>query len=519
MPTVPAPGSVVGGGTRIPREPDVVVIGGGTAGSAAARLLASWGHLVVVLEREAARPPLAESLPPSCIPLLEQVGVHDAVARAGFVRGGGNTVWWGGAPMRLEPFPGGRLGYQVQRDRLEAVLAAEAEAAGALRVHPAAALRVAPRTEGGHDIEVSLPEGRTRLRAPWVLDCSGRAGVVARTWRESPAEGIRTVALVGMWGRAGGWPLPDDSHTLVESASWGWGWSVPVSRTRRCFTAMVDPLATPLGGAAQVDERYEALLRSLPALGVLLRDAERHGAAWGCEATPYHAREVAGVGVLLVGDAASMLDPLSSFGVKKALASAWLAAVVVHTAHALPAHLPLALALYREREAAYVSAAAVTFGQLSREAGAPGAGGAAPFWMARAQEESSREGAGHGEGRGGDDLAAALRDDPGVRAAFETLRARGCTRLVPAAGLERIPRPVVRGNVIVPEEHVQLPGLPHAVRFLRNVDLLALLEIASRHDDAGAVYAQYVRQVGPVPLPDLLGGLSVLLAKGAATLA
>jgi hypothetical protein len=220
---------------------------------------------------------------------------------------------------------------------------------------------------------------------------------------------------------------------------------------------------------------------------------------------------VAFPGLLLVGDAASMLDPLSSFGVKKALASAWLAAVVVHTALATPAHLPLALSLYREREAAYVASAARTLGRLSREAG-EGAG-AAPFWEVRADEERGA----HAGALGADDAAAVLREDPEVRAAFEGLRARGSTRLVPAPGLERVARPVVRGNVVVPEAHLRLRGLPEGVRYLRSVDLVALLEIAALHDDAGAVYAHYTRQYGPAALPDILGGLSVLVAKGAAT--
>ena len=54
---------------------------------------------------------------------------------------------------------------------------------------------------------------------------------------------------------------------------------------------------------------------------------------WACDASLYSAHTYADASrqSLLVGDAGAFIDPLSSFGVKKALASAWIAAVVVHT--------------------------------------------------------------------------------------------------------------------------------------------------------------------------------------------
>jgi 2-polyprenyl-6-methoxyphenol hydroxylase-like FAD-dependent oxidoreductase len=491
--------------------PDVVVIGGGTAGAAAARLLASWGHLVVLAEREGMRPALAESLPPSCIPLLETIGVRAAVDAAGFVRGAGNTVWWGGEPMRVEPFPGGRLGYQVLRSRLEEVLRTSAEAAGAILMRPATAVRV-DATADGHEVELSLPEGRRVLRAPWVLDCSGRAGIVARAYRVSPPEGVRTLALIDVWEREGGWGLPDETHTLVESAEWGWGWSVPVAPGRRYVTAMLDPGATALVREGSLAERYAELLATLPALGALVRGARGGGVPWATEATPYHSREVAPPGALLVGDAASMIDPLSSFGVKKALASAWLAAVVVHTALATPQHVEAARALYREREAAYVRSAARALGGLARDADGAGT---TPFWVARAEPGGV---GGEGEGEGDSAIVAALRTDAEVLAAFQQLRDRPTVQFAPA-DLPRVVRPVVRGNVVVPEAHVALRGVKGAVRYLRSVDLLALLEIAPRYDDVGLMYAEYCRLMGPTPPPDFMGALSVLVAKGGFVLA
>ena len=64
-----------------------------------------------------------------------------------------------------------------------------------------------------------------------------------------------------------------------------------------------------------------------------------------------------------------------------------------------------------------------------------------------------------------------------------------------------------------------LPGIDGGVRYLRSVDLLAVLDIAPRHDDVGDMYAHYARSFGPVALPDFLGALSVLVAKGCTTIA
>ena len=99
---------------------DVVVIGGGPAGSAIARLLAQWGHSVRVLTR-AADPArgAAESLPPSTRKLLAKIGVLDAIDGADFYRTTGNTVWWGQREGHVEKFAA--VGTAVVGDGLKTV--------------------------------------------------------------------------------------------------------------------------------------------------------------------------------------------------------------------------------------------------------------------------------------------------------------------------------------------------------------------------------------------------------------
>ena len=74
---------------------EVIVLGGGPAGTAAATLLARRSH-EVALVRPASPPAakLAQSIPPSARLLLSELGVLEAIEAAGFPPNTGNRVWW-----------------------------------------------------------------------------------------------------------------------------------------------------------------------------------------------------------------------------------------------------------------------------------------------------------------------------------------------------------------------------------------------------------------------------------------
>lgn len=290
---------------------DVVVIGGGPAGSAAALWCAHRGLAVVLVERERfPRHRPGETLPPAVEVLFGQLGVADAVARRRFPRHKGTWTEWDG-PRRFTAFGsdagGPWRGFQAPRDQLDRILLDAAIDAGVTVEQPVRATRVLfanGRVNG-------IATASSFIAATWVVDASGGQHWLARQLGIS--RRFASPRLIARYGYARGEPpIRYEGPELISDAT-GWTWTARIACdlyhwTRISFT--------------ENDPR-----RGIPpaALGTLTPLAPPRGAdvSWRIVNRP------AGPGYLCAGDAAAVLDPASSHGVLKALMSGMMAGHVI----------------------------------------------------------------------------------------------------------------------------------------------------------------------------------------------
>jgi flavin-dependent dehydrogenase len=327
---------------------DVIVVGGGPAGSTAATYLARLGYKVLLLERdEFPRHRIGESLLPSMMPVLEDFGLVDACRKAGFVEKTGATFIWGKTrePWDIRfadtPFLPSAFAFHVDRAAFDKILLDNARACGTevlrARVN-------GPLTEDGRVVGVTYEDADGKsvtARASYVVDASGAASVIGRNVTERRYDDkMRQVALYSYYRNIRGAEGFRRGHITVESSPKGWFWFIPMDSeelgevslglvTGQEFT---DEIRTK--GA---EAFYEEALSLAPNVREMIGpDAQRVKPINIVRDWAYTCDKAAVPGCYLVGDAAAFLDPLLSTGVSLAMLAGYSASVCIHSALSEP---------------------------------------------------------------------------------------------------------------------------------------------------------------------------------------
>jgi flavin-dependent dehydrogenase len=317
------------------RHFDVIVLGAGPAGSVLAQQLCAKGYRVAIAEREKfPRYAIGETLPASVDLLLRRSGVLDSDSVVEGSPTTGNLSAWGSARVRFQSHSdhGTVPGFQVSRSAFDNQLLTAARRAGATVFEECRTTELRHENPGWTVVlRCRQPGNDAKLSARFLCDATGRSRLVARHLRLVQAVHGRLLGLVGYWSATRAQDEADGFNTLVESLPTGWFYTARLNSTQRVAGFMTDRRLLPPNLRSTAEKIYLTTLSGTRhvkrRLGGFVIDGDIHI----FPAYPSVVDPCSGKDWILVGDAASTLDPLCSQGVQKAIASALTGCIAVHT--------------------------------------------------------------------------------------------------------------------------------------------------------------------------------------------
>lgn len=323
----------------IPTQCDVVVIGGGPAGSVAATLLAQKGHKVTLLEKQQhPRYMVGESLIPDFWKYTDLIGASAKIEAEGFITKAGGLINWNNQPRahNFKDFGYTRPALHVERDRFDYILLNHARSEGVQVFEEVAVSGVnLERDADGYvnvAYRVNADKSSGNIGCRYVVDASGQSSVIGRQLglREVD-EDFRFMSVWGYFENSRYFGYDGQAYTpdklaevqpttyvtsIEDTDDAGWCWHIMLRAN--ASVGLVLPLHR-MKEAKGDNEDWEAFfLRetgATPILRDLLKDATFiPGSLHMTRDYSYRLKRIAGPSYFLVGDAGGFVDPIFSVG-------------------------------------------------------------------------------------------------------------------------------------------------------------------------------------------------------------
>ncbi len=315
---------------------DVLVIGGGPAGATVSTLIAQKGYKVQLFEREKfPRFHIGESLIPETYWVLERLNMLSKLRKSPFVKK--YSVQFVGSSGRLsEPFyfddhkpHEASQTWQVLRSEFDQMMLENAREHGVEAFEETRVLDVLFEGEKAVGLRVAGPDGAAReIRARVVIDASGQSAVISSRFnlRVNDPE-LKKGAVWTYFENAYRDSGKNAGATMVLSTEGrrGWFWYIPLHRNITSVGVVADFGELFQAGKSH-EQIYQEQLDKCPAVKERVSIGKQSAGFYATKDYTYRAKQPAGDGWVLVGDAYGFLDPLYSSGVLLALKSGQLAA-------------------------------------------------------------------------------------------------------------------------------------------------------------------------------------------------
>ncbi len=319
---------------------DVIVIGGGPAGSTAAALIARGGYRVLQLERDSfPRFKIGESLIPSTYDIFARLGLVEPMQQSiftkkysvQFISGQGKAsapfYFWENDPSERSQT------WQVRRSEFDLMLLDHARNQGVTVWQNTGVKEVLFAGERAVGVLAQLADGSTRsIRSQVVIDASGQRALLARQLQLIQSDPhLKMAAIFTHFAGAYRDPGMDAGATLVAHTQNkdSWFWYIPLHDDRVSVGVVGRVESLIRGRQGDPQQIFDQELAICPGIAPRLRHARQVEEIRVLKEFSYMSRQLAGDGWILIGDAFGFLDPIYSTGVLLALRSAEFAADAV----------------------------------------------------------------------------------------------------------------------------------------------------------------------------------------------
>ncbi|QFY41354.1 NAD(P)/FAD-dependent oxidoreductase [Candidatus Methylospira mobilis] len=325
---------------------DVLIVGGGPAGSTAAALLAERGYSVTLLEK--ARHPrfhIGESLLPANLPLFERLGVAEQVRAIGMRKEGAEFVSPDHELAQTFPFAEAwdksmPFAYQVRRSQLDEILIRNAARKGAEVLEGCRARRVDFPENPGEPVGVhaETETGEMQLwQTRFVIDASGRDTLLGAQFKVKKRNPLHnSSALYGHFEGARRNPGQAEGNISIFWFEHGWFWFIPLAGGVTSIGAVTWPYYMKTRAQRSPEQFFLDTVAACPKLSERLSEARLVSEVHATGNYSYVCDRTHGERYLLLGDAYAFIDPVFSSGVMLAMHSAFAGAEAVATCLSRP---------------------------------------------------------------------------------------------------------------------------------------------------------------------------------------